>query len=84
MSEKINSEESFRALINSMDDLVFVLGMDGTFKSYHQPSRKKGLLVPPEGFLGKHFRDVLPPRVAELCQAAMQTLHRGTRRNNNG
>jgi PAS domain S-box-containing protein len=69
------SEESFRALINSMDDLVFVFGMDGTFKSYHQPSRKNGLYVQQEQFIGKHFRDVLPPHVSELCQTAMQRLN---------
>src|SRR3972149_5729325 len=37
------SEENFRSLINSMDDLVFVLDLDGTFKNYHQPSRKGDL-----------------------------------------
>jgi PAS domain S-box-containing protein len=68
------SEESFRSLIDSMDDLVFVLGFDGIFKNYHQSSHKKELFVPPEEFIGKHFLDVLPPQVAELCQAAMKRI----------
>jgi len=58
------SEESFRSLIDSMDDLVFVLGFDGVFKNYHQPSHNKKLYVPPEEFIGKHFLHVLPPQVA--------------------
>ncbi len=68
------SEASFRSLIDSMDDLVFVLGFDGIFKNYHQPSHKKELYVAPEEFIGKHFLDVLPPKVAELCQAAMKRI----------
>jgi len=54
-----NSEEQLRYLINSMDDLIFVLDLDGTFKNYYQPSRVGDLYAPPEEFLGKHFRDVL-------------------------
>ena len=68
------SEESFRSLIDSMDDLVFVLGFDGVFKNYHQPSHNKKLYVQPEEFIGKHFLNVLPPQVAELCQAAMKRI----------
>jgi PAS domain S-box-containing protein len=68
------SVESFSCLIDSMDDLVFVLGFDGIFKNYHQPSHKKELYAPPEDFIGKHFLDVLPPQVAELIQAAMKKI----------
>ena len=57
-----------------MDDLVFVLGFDGIFKNYHQPSHKKELYAAPEEFIGKHFQNVLPPHVAELCQAAMKRI----------
>ena len=68
------SEESFRSLIDSMDDLVFVLGFDGIFKNYYQPSNKKELYAAPEEFVGKHFLHVLPSHVAELCQAAMKRI----------
>jgi len=57
-----------------MDDLVFVLGFDGIFKNYHQSSHKKELFAAPEEFVGKHFVQVLPPKVAELCQAAMKRI----------
>ena len=67
-------EEGFRSLIDSIDDLVFVLGFDGIFKNYHQPSHKGVLYVPPEKFVGKHFMDVLPPHVAELCQASVKRI----------
>ena len=69
-----NSEESLRSLVDSMDDLVFVLGTNGVFKSYHQPSKKKELFVSPKQFIGRHFRDVLPPHVTELLQAAMKKI----------
>ncbi len=68
------SEESFRSLIDSIDDLVFVLGFDGIFKNYHQPSHKGDLYIPPEKFVGKHFMDVLPLQVAELCQASVKRI----------
>jgi PAS domain S-box-containing protein len=68
------SEESFRSLIDSMDDLVFVLGFDGIFKNYHQPSHKKELYVSPEEFVGKHFRDILPKNVADLFEAALSRI----------
>ena len=60
--------------VDSMDDLIFVLGFDGIFKNYHQPSHNKKLYAPPEEFIGKHFLNVLPPQVAELCQAAMKRI----------
>jgi PAS domain S-box-containing protein len=68
------NEENLRALINSMNDFVFVLDLDGTFKNYYQSSRKRDLYTPPEEFIGKHFRDVLPPHVTELLQAAMKRI----------
>ncbi len=68
------SEESFRSLIDSMDDLVFVLGFDGIFKNYHQPSDNKRLYTAPEEFVGKHFLGILPTQFAELCQAAMKRI----------
>ena len=69
-----NSEERLHSLVDSMDDLVFVLDLNGTFQNYYQPSLKRNLYVPPEAFIGKHFRDVLPPHVTELLQAAMKRI----------
>ena len=68
------SKEKFHSLINSIDDLIFVIGMDGTFKDYYQPSNREDLYVPPSEFIGKHFKDVLPPDVTESLQAAIKAV----------
>jgi PAS domain S-box-containing protein len=69
-----DSEENLRALINSMDDFVFVFNLDGTFKNYYQPSRTGAFYTPPQEFIGKHFHEVLPPNVTELLQDAMKKI----------
>ena len=68
------SEVNLRSLLYSMDDLVFVIGTDGTFRRYFQPLDRKDLYVPPEEFVGKHFRKVLPPHVAQLLQGAIERI----------
>jgi len=68
------SEQTLHSLLDSMNDLVFVIGSDGTFKSYYQPSHQEDLYAPPGEFLGKNFKDVLPPDVAESLQATISGL----------
>lgn len=65
------SEEKLRSTVASMDDLVFVLDERGVFCDYHQPPTSPDLHVPPEAFLGKSFREVLPPAAAEQIEAAI-------------
>ncbi|MBN1224902.1 MAG: diguanylate cyclase [Candidatus Aminicenantes bacterium] len=65
------SEKKHTSILFSMDDLVFVLGMDGTFHKYFQSAEKKDLFALPKNFMGKHFRDVLPQDVAESFQNAI-------------
>lgn len=68
------NEEDLRSLIDSIDDLVFVLNIEGTFQTYIQPSHVTELYAPPGEFVGKHFRDVLPLEVAEQIQAAIEAI----------
>jgi PAS domain S-box-containing protein len=68
------NEEKMRTVLNSMHDLVFGIDMNGNFQSYHQPSHRPDLYRSPEGFVGKHFREVLPPDVADLLQTAMERI----------
>ena len=58
------TEARHRAVLRALPDWMFVLSTDGVFLDFHarDPDR---LSVPPEAFLGKHIRDVLPPDVAE-------------------
>ena len=62
------SEERLRSTIASLDDLVFALNRDNVFTDYYQPSAQQDLLAPPEAFLGKSIRDVLPPHVVSLTE----------------
>jgi PAS domain S-box-containing protein len=61
------SEEKLRSTINSLDDLVFTLDENGIFVGYYQPSTATNLIIPPEVFLGKSLKEILPPHVAELA-----------------
>lgn len=65
------SEKNLYSLLYSLDDMVFVMGMDGTFNKYYQSSDRSDLFAPPKGFLGKHFRDIFPVDVAENFQNAI-------------
>ena len=68
------SKEKLYSLLDSMDDLVFVIAIDGTFRDYYQPLNRRDLYVPPDRFTGKHLEDVLPSDVTKSLQAAMQTV----------
>ena len=52
-----------RALLDATPDMVFLLTGDGTFLDHHAKDPGQ-LLAPPERFLGKNVRDVLPPGLA--------------------
>jgi signal transduction histidine kinase len=57
-------EERNEALLRTVPDLVFVMTPDGDFIEYHG-SDDAPLFVPPEQFLGRNARQVLPPELAE-------------------
>jgi len=68
------SKEKLQSLLNSMEDLVFVITTDGIFKDYYQPSSREDLYLPPSEFVGKHLKDVLPSDVAESLEATIKTV----------
>ena len=53
------SEQRNRALLDAIPDLVFNINSDGIIVDYHT-SNLNQLMVPPEKFLGNHFRHILP------------------------
>src|SRR5438132_4409954 len=57
------SEEKNRAILQALPDLMFVQSKDGVYLDYHAKN-SKALLVPPEQFIGKNMREVLPPELA--------------------
>ncbi|HEY3039793.1 MAG TPA: sigma 54-interacting transcriptional regulator [Pyrinomonadaceae bacterium] len=68
------TEEKDRAILDAIPDLMFVQTRDGVYLDYHAKN-PKDLLIPPEQFLGKNMRDVLPP---ELAQTFLQSFQRAS------
>ncbi|MCY2931311.1 MAG: PAS domain S-box protein [Planctomycetota bacterium] len=69
------SRDRLRSVLASMDDLLFVYDKEGRFIDYYcQADELDRLFVPPEQFLGKHYRDVLPAAVAGLLDGAIEAL----------
>jgi len=61
------SGEKFRRIFEAIPDLFFLVSSDTTilnYKSYGGSS--KDFYVPPEEFLGKPFKDFMPPEVTNL------------------
>jgi len=56
--------ERNRAILRALPDMMFLQDKDGVFLDYYTRDAD-GLLVPPETFLGKNVREVLPEPVAE-------------------
>ncbi len=54
------SEAKNRALLNAIPDIMMLVNQDGLILDYHTPSMEM-LVMPPEQFLQKNFRDLLPP-----------------------
>jgi len=59
------SEVRHRALLKVIPDLMFVLSRDGDYLDYHAKN-PEDLLVPPEWFMGKNMRDIMPPNLDAL------------------
>ncbi len=71
------SEERYRAFLKAVPDLMFLQTKEGVYLDYHVKDQSQ-LLVPPESFLGKNMRDVLPPELAEeLASCFERAVRRG-------
>jgi signal transduction histidine kinase len=67
-----SAEARNTAILRAIPDLMFVMRRDGTYVDYH--ARDASLLfVPPEQFLGKTVREIMPP---DLAESAMDALER--------
>ena len=65
------SEERNRAILRAIPDWMFVLSNDGVYLDCHVKN-PEALLAPPEVFLGKSMRDILPPWLAESHERAFE------------
>jgi PAS domain S-box-containing protein len=67
------SEYKTRAILAAIPDLMFVQSSDGVYLEYHATD-ERDLLVPPEVFLGKNMRDILPTDLAREFFACFERV----------
>ena len=67
------SEAANDALRHAIPDLMFVLSKDGVYLDY-DAGIIPALLVPPDQFLHRHFRDVLSADLASLYERSLAQL----------
>ncbi len=65
------TEERDRAILAAIPDLMIVQTPDGVYLDFHA-NDPDDLLLPPESFLGKNMREVLPPELAEKFAEAFE------------
>ncbi|MCK7545043.1 EAL domain-containing protein [Marinobacter bryozoorum] len=58
------NEDWLKALVRSIPDLIFVVDEEGKFVFVHAAD-ERDLLTTPDEFIGHHYRDVLPPELAD-------------------
>lgn len=66
-------QNKIKSIINSLQDLIFILDSEGYFIDYVQ-SDKSQLIAPPDFFIGKHLREVLPPEIVGLHEKAVKKI----------
>jgi signal transduction histidine kinase len=66
-SRRRESEARNQAILRCLPDLMFLQTADGVFLDYYSRD-PAGLLHPPETFLGRPMRDVLPPEMVNLLE----------------
>ena len=64
----LESEKYHRALVKSIPDQYFVINNEGVFLDFKADFRE--LYVPPEAFIGKHYKEILPAGVTRKFDAA--------------
>ncbi len=75
----MQQEREKRALLASMDDLVFVLDVDLVLKDFYQPKSTNQLYLSPDVFIGKSFKNIPFPEPARtlIIQTNLQCLATG-------
>ena len=66
-----HSEMRNSAILRALPDLVFVLDREGKYVDYHARDQKL-LFVPPEVFLGKTIKEIMPSPLADIFVDAFE------------
>lgn len=72
------SESRQRALVEAFPDALFILTVDGIYIDYHvhEPNR---LRKAPSEFLGRSYREVMPPPIVAQYDKAFDSIRKGKR-----
>ncbi|MDF1540048.1 MAG: PAS domain-containing protein [Candidatus Thorarchaeota archaeon] len=65
MTSLQESEEKYRTLIDSIQELVFVFDAQGNYTQYYAADDSL-LLCSPESFMGRHISEVVPRETSDL------------------
>jgi PAS domain S-box-containing protein len=68
-TEELNSRLS--SIIDAIPDLMFEIDQDGLFYDFRSPEPDL-LLMPPDQFIGKTIREVMPEDAADICMNAVK------------
>ena len=66
-----HSETRNSAILRAIPDLVFVLDANGRYVDFHGRDSRSLLLMPPDNFLGRTIREVMPPALADTFMNAI-------------
>lgn len=67
------AHQELKAIFEALPDMFFLLDNEGTILDYNT-SRLSDLLVPPERFLGKRIREILPEPAAGIVEQALREV----------
>jgi PAS domain S-box-containing protein len=72
--QMLQAQQALSATLDAIPDLLFEMDLEGRYHSWHA-ARHELLAVPPEVFLGRTAREVLPPEAADQVMAALHEAH---------
>ncbi|BAN34070.1 hypothetical protein SCD_n00221 [Sulfuricella denitrificans skB26] len=76
--QTLATRNQLEATIDAIPDLLFELGLDGTYHDI-RAQRHDLLAAPADELLGKKVLDVLPPEAADIVMQALQEAHKNGR-----
>lgn len=77
ITERKQAEEKIQALLEAIPDMLFQINTEGIFLDFKAAKSLK-TVVPPEAFLGKDIRQVLPPLGEPAVNAVRKAVETGT------
>jgi CheY-like chemotaxis protein len=73
----VTREKLLQVAVRSMDDLIFIFDLEGNFVDSFYP-KIEDLFMEPSEFMGKNYREVLPPYLVVELDAAFSSLRNGS------